>query len=69
MRKNFNFNTDLIEKAEMRAAQSKRSLTKHIEKLIQDDLDNNEREFFSYLKKYHNPNAKSSLQRKSRSLR
>lgn len=69
MRKNFNFNTGLIEKAEMRAAQSKRSLTKHIEKLIQDDLDNNEKEFFDYLKKHHNPNAKSSIQRKSRPLR
>ena len=50
-RKNFAFDSDLINKSEMRAAQSKRSLTKHIEMLLEADLKKHERDFFSYLNK------------------
>ena len=69
MRKNFNFDDDLINRAEIMAKKNKRSLTKHIELLIEADIEKNEKEFFSYLKKHHNPNAKSRLQRTSRSSR
>ena len=37
-RKNFNFDSRLIEAAEIQASQSKRSLTKYIEFLIERDV-------------------------------
>lgn len=51
IRKNMSFDKQLIKKAEMRAAQSKRSLTKHIEMLLEADLNKHEKDFFSYLDK------------------
>ena len=53
-RKNFNFNSELIEKAEMKAAQTKRSLTAHIEYLLEKDLQISDKdEFFEHMNKRH----------------
>ena len=48
-RKNFNFDSRLIEKAEMRASQTKRSLTAHIAYLLEKDLKESRDEFFNYI--------------------
>lgn len=48
-RKNFNFDSRLIETAKMRANQTKRSLTKYIETLIENDLKESKDEFFNHV--------------------
>ena len=52
-RKNFNFDSRLIETAKMRANQTKRSLTKYIENLIEKDLQESKDEFFNHMSKRH----------------
>lgn len=51
IRKNFVFEAKLIEKAAMRAAQSRRSLTKYIETLIAKDLKSHHDDFFNHIDK------------------
>jgi hypothetical protein len=54
IRKNFNFDSRLIEKAKSKASSNRRSLTSYIEMLIEADLKKSDKdEFFEHMAKRH----------------